>query len=181
CTLQVDPTDPCCKISVCGASSSDIADENLVVSPYDDPVGANEADGSSTAAIFDLEPPEGSTTAIAGCTYDGRTYAVGEHFEKGCNETCLCLDVNLEHCNRRCPELPPSPTGSAASGAWCIITTDPADYCCRVWNCTKLSGPEADPTDANGDLEDPANNQLPAVDGEVTPALAEPRGSRTEE
>ncbi|XP_065923185.1 putative epidermal cell surface receptor [Magallana gigas] len=82
CTLETDPSDYCCKVTVCRQTTT-------------------SAPGQPTPSP--TKPP-------TFCVYKGVPYIQGQTWQDGCSTTCRC-DSNIYNCFDRCPQYPNLPAG----------------------------------------------------------------------
>lgn len=85
-----------------------------------------------------MSPMDANTPAVKHhetgdfCSFDGRKYAFGEHFEIGCDSVCTCFATSRTvECAPRCP--PKNITH--AMQEQCVTVPDPNDACCHIEFC----------------------------------------------
>lgn len=79
-----------------------------------------------------MPPAEDKSTTVAVeniCTYNGKSYAINERIEIGCEEICLCHDNGDMICSPRCPKM------NMTKSDHCVTVKDMNDSCCEVQLC----------------------------------------------
>ncbi|KAK7115067.1 hypothetical protein V1264_001009 [Littorina saxatilis] len=147
CIMVADPKDPtCCKMPECPLlppGGTTPAGPTIIRPPQPTAVITNFPTPGPQMPITQapplgpdghtLTPPLGGTkapTPRTGCMYKGRTYQENEHWDDGCDYSCVCLSEQTGQykCSEKCARVPSVPKG-------CVLIQDPQDACCQVPYC----------------------------------------------
>lgn len=85
----------------------------------------NESAISISSAVFSEKP---------GCTYENRTYSIGEKVVRGCEEKCVCSESGITDCQAVC-NAPFIKASEKVDKPYCekhIIKEEP---CCAMLTC----------------------------------------------
>ncbi|OQR78907.1 putative epidermal cell surface receptor-like [Tropilaelaps mercedesae] len=84
-------------------------------------------------------PPRLARGFIKGCTHNNRTYEIGQHFDLGCEEKCVCEPAGVVECHKRCKDYM-----DIIGYQHCRFEDSPDDICCKVPVCDLTDNSEHD-------------------------------------
>ncbi|CAG0885187.1 unnamed protein product [Darwinula stevensoni] len=156
CVTLPDPTDPCCTITVCGETQSDVMKANTseaqatstsTLSSTTVILTSSSSVATSTPTPSTSPPPPPTTPPTPGCKYESKQFNVGSEFFMGCSARCLCVGTNVYQCVPRCLEH------RIPAGFNCTYQPDPSDSCCTIPLCTPFREVPEEPTGCTYDGE----------------------------
>ncbi|XP_022659207.1 putative epidermal cell surface receptor isoform X3 [Varroa destructor] len=80
----------------------------------------------------------------SGCLHNNQTYEVGQHFDIGCEERCVCERAGMVECQKRCKVYV-----DIVGYQHCRFEDSPDDRCCKVPVCDSANHPNDDYDDSS--------------------------------